>query len=230
MLHFLTPWAKLISPQHRQTRSPAATAATGPKILSPTVSVTKQVCGPITPFTPKSDQSPISPAASPEILHYTVRRTWLFIAYSLERWLHYQFSLASLIHFSLGRLGECIFELGSESAKPFTAKLKKNSFSQPFQEKFINSSVYRAKFAFSTFNLSKWKAKFFIHVVITELPGEAAGEIWHCDHSIERSWRVLSARTYSYFIDWNEKPKTEQEVFGFFCFVFFLPPLLLTPG
>ena len=31
----------------------------------------------ITPFTPKSDQCQISPAASPEILHHTVWRTWL---------------------------------------------------------------------------------------------------------------------------------------------------------
>ena len=45
------------------------------------------------PFTPKSDQCQISPAASPEILHHTVWRTWLFTAYSDERWLHYQFSL-----------------------------------------------------------------------------------------------------------------------------------------
>ena len=36
-------------------------------------------------FTPESDQCQISPAASPEILHHTVRRTWLFIAYSDER-------------------------------------------------------------------------------------------------------------------------------------------------
>ena len=41
----------------------------------------------LNPFTPKGDQSPISPAASPEILHHTVWRTWLFIAYSDERWL-----------------------------------------------------------------------------------------------------------------------------------------------
>ena len=39
------------------------------------------------PFTPESDQCQISPAASPEILHHTVRRTWLFIAYSDEKWL-----------------------------------------------------------------------------------------------------------------------------------------------
>ena len=39
------------------------------------------------PFTPESDQCQISPAASPEILHHTVRRTWLFIACSDERWL-----------------------------------------------------------------------------------------------------------------------------------------------
>ena len=38
------------------------------------------------PFTPESDQCQISPAASQEILHHTVRRTWLFIAYSDERW------------------------------------------------------------------------------------------------------------------------------------------------
>ena len=35
----------------------------------------------INPFTPKSDQFQIPPAASPAILHPTVRRTWLFIAY-----------------------------------------------------------------------------------------------------------------------------------------------------
>ena len=35
----------------------------------------------------KSDQSQISPPAPPEILHHTVRRTWLIIAYSDERWL-----------------------------------------------------------------------------------------------------------------------------------------------
>ena len=39
----------------------------------------------INPFTPKSDQCQIS--SSPVILHHTVRRTWLFIAYLDERWL-----------------------------------------------------------------------------------------------------------------------------------------------
>ena len=33
----------------------------------------------VTPFTPKSDQFQVSPAASPEILHHTIWRTWLFI-------------------------------------------------------------------------------------------------------------------------------------------------------
>ena len=42
----------------------------------------------INPFTPKSDQFQISPAALPEILHHTVWRTWLFIAYSDKRWLY----------------------------------------------------------------------------------------------------------------------------------------------
>ena len=47
----------------------------------------------VSTFSPKSDQFQISPAASPEILHHTVWRTWLFMAYSDERWLYYQFSL-----------------------------------------------------------------------------------------------------------------------------------------
>ena len=37
------------------------------------------------PFTPKSDQFQLSPAASPDILHHTGGRTWLLIAYSDER-------------------------------------------------------------------------------------------------------------------------------------------------
>ena len=36
-----------------------------------------------------SDQFQISPAASPEMSHHTVWRTWLFIAYSDVRWLYY---------------------------------------------------------------------------------------------------------------------------------------------
>ena len=47
----------------------------------------------VNPFTPKSDQCQISSAASPVILHRTVWGIWLFIAYSDERWLYYQFSL-----------------------------------------------------------------------------------------------------------------------------------------
>ena len=58
--------------------------------------------GSLNPFTPKSDQCQISPAASPwEILHHTVWITWLFIAYSDERWLNYRFSLPHSYVFSL---------------------------------------------------------------------------------------------------------------------------------
>ena len=49
---------------------------------------------PINPFTPKSGQFQVSPAASPEISRHTVWRIWLFIAYySNERLLYFQFSL-----------------------------------------------------------------------------------------------------------------------------------------
>ena len=54
---------------------------------------------PLNPFTPESDQSQISPPAPPEILHHTVRRTWLIIA--------------------------GLFELSSERVDPFTPKFKK---------------------------------------------------------------------------------------------------------
>ena len=50
-----------------------------------------------TPSTPKSDQFHISRAASTPILHHTVWRTWLFMAYSDERWLYYQFLTLSLL-------------------------------------------------------------------------------------------------------------------------------------
>ena len=39
----------------------------------------------VNPFTPKSDQCQIPPAASPRILHHTVGRTWLVIAYKVDR-------------------------------------------------------------------------------------------------------------------------------------------------
>ena len=55
----------------------------------------------------KSDQFRICPAASPEILHHTVRRTWLFIvAYSDERLLYFyqEFSLPHL-YISFLRVG-----------------------------------------------------------------------------------------------------------------------------
>ena len=53
-------------------------------------------------FTPKKAEPQISPAASPGILHHTVWRTWLSIAYADGRWLYYQFLFAHLyIPFSL---------------------------------------------------------------------------------------------------------------------------------
>ena len=50
----------------------------------------------LNPFTPKIDQFQISPAASPEIIHHTLWRSWLFIGYPDERWLYYQSSLPHL--------------------------------------------------------------------------------------------------------------------------------------
>ena len=57
------------------------------------------------------------------LLHHTVWRTWLFIAYSDKRWLYYQFSLPHLVHFLFLNLlkkvqENVLFTLGSETAKP----------------------------------------------------------------------------------------------------------------
>ena len=73
-----------------------------------------QVCPWLNPFTPKSGQVQISPAAPPVILLHIVWRTWLFIAYSDERFLCYQFSLPHL-HISLLKGWEnVLYELGSK--------------------------------------------------------------------------------------------------------------------
>ena len=143
------------------------------------------------PFIPKSDQYQISPAASPEILHHTVWRAWLSIAYSDARWLYYQLLLPSVIQFSLQGWENAVFELGSERVK---IKVKvhicyagecglrsrncrqahsqsptsnpftpkfKSTFSQPFREKCI-SEVVRIS-SIIIFHLRKlWRAKFFI--------------------------------------------------------------------
>ena len=77
----------------------------------------KCVCGVITtynPFTPQSDQCQNSPAASQEIWHHTVWRTWLFIAYSDEKWLYYKFSLHHSYNRFLKGWENTLFELRSE--------------------------------------------------------------------------------------------------------------------
>ena len=71
----------------------------------------------VTPFTPKGDQCQISPAASTGILHHTVWRTWLFIAYEVDKWLYYQFSLHHSYVSLLKGWENVLLELGSERVK-----------------------------------------------------------------------------------------------------------------
>ena len=68
----------------------------------------------VNPFTPESDQCQNSPAASQEIWHHTVWRTWLFIAYSDEKWLYYKFSLHHSYNRFLKGWENTLFELRSE--------------------------------------------------------------------------------------------------------------------
>ena len=72
---------------------------------------------PINPFTPESHQCQNSPAASQEIWHHTVWRTWLFIAYSDEKWLYYKFSLHHSYNRFLKGWENTLFELRSERVK-----------------------------------------------------------------------------------------------------------------
>ena len=96
-------------------------------VLHPVVSVR------FNPFALKSDQYQISPAASPEILDHTVWRTWLFIAYSDARRLYYQFSLPSVIQFSLQGWENVLFQLGSERVKrsPFRDRTRRENCLSP---------------------------------------------------------------------------------------------------
>ena len=96
----------------------------------------------INPFTPESDQFQISPAASPEILHHTVWRTWLFIAYSDERWLYYQFSLPHLYISLYEGWENALLELGSERVKCISQhKLCTRGRELALEMKFISTLV-----------------------------------------------------------------------------------------
>ena len=76
------------------------------------------------PFSRECDQCQISPAASSEILHHTVCRTILFIAYSGGRWLHNKFSLPHSYIFSLKSWENVLSELRSERVK-FTPRVRR---------------------------------------------------------------------------------------------------------
>ena len=81
-------------------------------------------CRQVNPFTPESDQCQNSPAASQEIWHHTVWRTWLFITYSDEKWLYYKFSLHHSYNRFLKGWENTLFELRSERVNLWHGILK----------------------------------------------------------------------------------------------------------
>ena len=133
----------------------------------------------LNPFTPESDQCQNSPAASQEIWHHTVWRTWLFIAYSDEKWLYYKFSLHHSYNRFLKGWENTLFELRSERVKvnnkatllswfvhgiipkPFHSQVQKSTFSQPFKEKCV-SEVVRIGSVINFHPSKLWKARFSI--------------------------------------------------------------------
>ena len=62
----------------------------------------------------ESDQCQISSSASPQILCHTVRRTWLYIAYSDEKWLYCKLLLSHSYIFPFKGWENVLFELRSE--------------------------------------------------------------------------------------------------------------------
>ena len=92
-----------------------------------------KVEGELNPFTPKSDQVQISPVASPVILHATVWRTWLFIAYSDWKMILVPVLTTSLIHFSWKGWENVLFELGIERLKSCCRDTTEIRFWSPVQ-------------------------------------------------------------------------------------------------
>ena len=78
---------------------------------------TSSICLVVKPGCWQLDQIQIPPAASSEILHHTVWKTWLFIAYSWWKMIILAIPATSLIHFSLIGLENVLFGLGSERFK-----------------------------------------------------------------------------------------------------------------
>ena len=128
----------------------------------------------VSPFPPKSDQFQISPAASPKILHHTVWRTWLFIAYSNERWSYYQFSplltytflfetVRRMSFLSWGFAVRCTAYIHGETDPRYSEKANPASH-QPDQQFFckhlssyqlwVGAGVYETKSAVGDFELS----------------------------------------------------------------------------
>ena len=81
------------------------------------------------PFTPKGDQFQISLHPYQKYYETQYEEHWLFITYSDERWLCYQFSLPHLYISYLKGWANVPFELGSEGVKYFittiTASVRK---------------------------------------------------------------------------------------------------------
>ena len=98
----------------------------------------------LNPFTPKSDQFQISPAASPVIIHHIVWRIQLFIALLRCKIIILPILTTSLIYCSLKGCENVLFELGSERVKAFIAKHKisdKRDSEEKRKNKRIKNSV-----------------------------------------------------------------------------------------
>ena len=107
------------APAHQMTPSqPVKVNAPSPGFVTLSLPSSKKYIFPtFNPLTPESDQCQNPRAGSQEIWHHTVWRTWLFIAYSDEKWLYYKFSLRHSYNRFLKGWENTLFELRSERVK-----------------------------------------------------------------------------------------------------------------
>ena len=150
----------------------------------------------LNPFTPESDQYQNSPAASQEIWHHIVWRTWLFIAYSDEKWLYYKFSLHHSYNRFLKGWENTLFELRSERVKRLVECACLNMFlvllSGP-----TNSGQRTTWFL----NMETWR--FVLRHVLKATPGSQRDSkaSWeetplHISCRITRHWMAISSRRF----------------------------------
>ena len=149
----------------------------------------------INPFTPKSDQFQISPAASPVIIHHIVWRIQLFIALLRCKIILLPILTTSLIYCSLKGCENVLFELGSERVNEASSESMSATAGEFWTSYRIGMCMYVIVFppCFLTI-LASWKfprySKYIPTFTLVGFPEETFGN------------KMTSSLNQSYFFCW----------------------------